>query len=72
MPPVKAIRWDNYILHMKSVFPHWFMKEVYVCHDFVSGENCSVTKLSHTIAIMILITDGKNIQLIQSISIVMI
>ena len=44
MPPVKAIRWDNYILHMKSVFPHWFMKEVYVCHDFVSGENCSVTK----------------------------
>ena len=34
----------NYILHMKSVFPHWFMKEVYVCHDFVSGENCSVTK----------------------------
>ncbi len=29
-------------------------------------------KLSHTIAIMILITDGKNIQFIQSISIVMI
>ena len=34
MPPVKAIRWDNYILHMKSVFPHWFMKEVYVCHAY--------------------------------------
>ena len=45
MPPVKAIRWDNYILHMKSVFPHWFMKEVYVCHDFVSGERSSVTNV---------------------------
>ena len=28
---------------MKLVFPHWFVKEVYVCHDFVSGERSSVT-----------------------------
>lgn len=29
-PPKKTLRWDNYILHMKSVFPHWFKKEVCV------------------------------------------
>ena len=42
---VKALRWDNYILHMKSVFPHWFKKEIYACNNFVSGERCSVTNV---------------------------
>lgn len=45
LPPLKVIRWDNYILHMKSVFPHWFKKEIYACHDFVSGERSSVTNV---------------------------
>ena len=45
LPPVKALRGDNYILHMKSVFPHWFKKEIYACHNFVSGERSSLTNV---------------------------
>lgn len=42
-PPSKIIRWDNYILHAKAIRPNWFAKEIYVCHQFVSGERCSLT-----------------------------
>ena len=43
MPPIKEIRWDNYILHFKAIHPEWFNKETYACHEFISGARCSLT-----------------------------
>lgn len=43
IPPCKIIRWDNYILHTKAIRPNWFTKEIYACHQFVSGKRCSLT-----------------------------
>lgn len=43
IPPCKIIRWDNYILHTKAIRPNWFTKEIYACHQLVSGERCSLT-----------------------------
>lgn len=43
LPPIKVIRWDNYILHFKGIHPEWFNKETYACHEFISGARCSLT-----------------------------
>lgn len=50
---------------MKSVFPHWFKKEIYACHNFVSGERSSVTNINHMIAILIQIMEFNNTQFIR-------
>ena len=42
LPPIKKMLWDNYIMRVKHVNPHWFTKEIYACHSVVSGERCDI------------------------------